>query len=92
MQGFQEQVRHWPEQPLHAAAHWVRSLPASAAVADFGCGTAQLAAQVAQQVQSLDLVAAAPGVVACDMAHTPLGELYPVARASWPELCLQPPR
>jgi ribosomal RNA-processing protein 8 len=41
-------------------------------VADFGCGEAQLAASVKQEVHSLDLVAAGPGVIACNMAHTPL--------------------
>ena len=73
-QGFQQQTRHWPQQPLDAAVAWVSRLPRAAVVADFGCGHAQLAARVPQQVLSLDLVAAAPHVLACDMAHTPLGE------------------
>ena len=72
-QGFQEQTKHWPQQPLDAAVAWVRSLPSSTVVADFGCGDAQLARRVQQKVISLDLVAPGPHVVACDMAHTPLG-------------------
>lgn len=37
-----------------------------------GCGEAALSRRVAQTVRSFDLVASAPGVEACDMAHTPL--------------------
>ncbi|KAK9797732.1 hypothetical protein WJX73_002181 [Symbiochloris irregularis] len=70
--GFQEQVKHWPVQPLDAAVAWVTKLPEAARVADFGCGEAQLATRVGQAVVSLDLVAQAPHVLACDMAHTPL--------------------
>ena len=43
--------------------------------ADFGCGDAQLASNVPQTVHSFDLVATAPGVIACNMANTPLGEV-----------------
>ena len=73
MQGFQQQVKRWPQQPLQRAVAWVRELPAAAKVADFGCGGAQLARCVPHTVASLDLVAANPGVIACNMAHTPLG-------------------
>lgn len=42
-------------------------------VADFGCGDAHLAASLPdRKVHSLDLIASKPGVIACDMAHTPL--------------------
>ena len=45
-----------------------------AVVADFGCGDAELARMAPQEtVHSLDLVSSAPGVIACNMADTPLG-------------------
>ncbi|KAK9846497.1 hypothetical protein WJX81_005330 [Elliptochloris bilobata] len=72
-EGFRRQTAAWPVQPVEAAAEWLRSLPESLVVADFGCGDAALAAAVRQQVHSFDLVAGAPGVVACNMAHVPLG-------------------
>lgn len=73
MQGFQQQVRRWPEQPVQRAIAWVASLPRNARVVDFGCGDALLARSVPQAVASLDLVASCEGVIACNMAHTPLG-------------------
>ena len=43
-------------------------------MADFGCGDAELARMAPQEkVHSLDLVSSAPGVIACNMADTPLG-------------------
>ena len=57
VQGFQQQVRRWPQQPLERAIAWVSDLPSSARVADFGCGDAQLARSVPHSVTSLDLVA-----------------------------------
>lgn len=73
MQGFREQTRGWPQQPVEVAISWLQSKPAGWTVADFGCGDATLAARVAQQVHSFDLVAANDRVVACNMAHVPLG-------------------
>ena len=75
LQGFRQQTQQWPSQPLDVAVKWLASLPASLAVVDFGCGDAELARQVKQNVHSLDLVASAPGVIACNMAKTPLGAL-----------------
>lgn len=46
--------------------------PKNIVVADFGCGEARLAKSIAQKTYSLDLVAAHDGVIACDMAATPL--------------------
>ena len=54
------------------AAGWLRGKPVSWAVADLGCGDAQLAETVPQAVQSFDLVAANERVTACDIAHVPL--------------------
>ena len=42
--GFRSQTAAWPLQPLDVAIAWLHGLPASAAVADFGCGDARLAA------------------------------------------------
>jgi ribosomal RNA-processing protein 8 len=78
--GFQEQTRGWPYQPADLAAQWAAArLPKGAVLADFGCGDARLARALEQnkkkkniRVHSLDLVASAPGVIACNMADTPL--------------------
>lgn len=72
--GFREQVRKWPRNPLQDIIAAVRKMPRSAVVGDFGCGDAELARSVEQRVHSFDLVAATDAVVACDMAHTPLGD------------------
>lgn len=73
MQGFEQQTKGWPMQPVEVAVKWLQKQPTSWRVADFGCGNAQLAASVLQEVVSLDLVAALPGVIACNMSQTPLG-------------------
>ncbi|KAK9842691.1 hypothetical protein WJX74_000772 [Apatococcus lobatus] len=70
--GFRQQTAQWPARPLDAIITRLQQLPASFKVADFGCGDAELAATVAQPVFSFDLVANAPGVIACNMAHVPL--------------------
>ena len=75
MQGFREQTQHWPVQPIDIAIAWLKQKSPTWVAADFGCGDAQLDRSVPQAVQSLDLVATVPGVTACNMAHTPLGEL-----------------
>lgn len=41
-------------------------------IADLGCGDAQIAKSVEQQVYSFDLVANDESVTACDMANIPL--------------------
>eukprot|EP00854_Cymbomonas_tetramitiformis_P010334 gene10334-12220_t len=51
---------------------WLKTKPADWVVVDFGCGDAQLAKEVRQNVHSLDLVATTPDVIACNMAETPL--------------------
>eukprot|EP00884_Botryococcus_braunii_P013635 jgi/Botrbrau1/22272/Bobra.0138s0029.2 len=70
--GFQSQTLSWPQQPVDAAIAWLKGQDPRLQVADFGCGDARLAANVPQKVHCLDLVAAAPGVIACNMADTPL--------------------
>jgi ribosomal RNA-processing protein 8 len=72
-EGFRRQTEGWPAQPVDAALAWLAARPADWAVADLGCGDAAVAAAAAQRVHSFDLVAGAPGVVACNMAALPLG-------------------
>ncbi len=74
VQGFQQQTAKWPVQPVEVAVRYLHGHGKNTIVADFGCGDAQLAAQARQKVHSLDLVSNTPGVIACNMAHTPLGE------------------
>lgn len=70
--GYQEQMLHWPEQPVNIITKWLRDRSSSLTVADFGCGDARLARSVKNKVWSLDLVAHDPSVIACDMSNTPL--------------------
>ena len=73
-EGFRSQAAHWPMRPVQAIADWLRAtLPTNKVVADLGCGDAELAATVPHTVHSFDLVAVNPSVVACDIAHVPLG-------------------
>lgn len=75
LQGFREQTQHWPVQPIDLAIAWLKQKSPTWVAADFGCGDARLGSSVPQAVHSLDLVATVPGVTACNMAHTPLGDL-----------------
>ncbi|CAN4082396.1 unnamed protein product [Withania somnifera] len=70
--GYQEQMLHWPEQPVNIITKWLKDHSLSLIVADFGCGDARLARSVKNKVWSLDLVANDPSVIACDMSNTPL--------------------
>lgn len=74
-QGFQQQTKGWPQRPVDVAIAWLKSQPPDLRVADFGCGDIALALAVPQRVACLDLVATVPGVIACNMSDTPLGEL-----------------
>ncbi|KAM3241951.1 hypothetical protein ACQJBY_054587 [Aegilops geniculata] len=70
--GYQEQMSHWPEQPVNVIIKWLKSHNKSWTIADFGCGNAAVAKNVKNKVFSIDLVSDDPSVIACDMAHTPL--------------------
>ncbi|XP_063982355.1 uncharacterized protein LOC135165204 [Diachasmimorpha longicaudata] len=70
--GYQQQVNHWPVNPLDIIIAAVKKMPKDWIIADFGCGEARLAASVSQKVHSIDFVALNDRVTACDMAHTPL--------------------
>ncbi|KAL1812279.1 hypothetical protein DCAR_0624486 [Daucus carota subsp. sativus] len=70
--GYQEQMTHWPEQPVNIIIQWLKDHSPSLVVADFGCGDARLSRSVKNKVFSFDLVAHNSSVVACDMANTTL--------------------
>lgn len=70
--GYQEQMSHWPEQPVNIIIKWLNDRSPSLLVADFGCGDARLARNVKNKVFSFDLVSSDPSVIACDMSNTPL--------------------
>ncbi|KAJ8611953.1 hypothetical protein CTAYLR_004392 [Chrysophaeum taylorii] len=75
--GFREQTARWPSNPLDAIIASLKKPSKKLVIADFGCGEARLAAEVGgrHDVHSFDLVATTPGIVACNMAHTPLDAL-----------------
>ncbi|KAL4443931.1 hypothetical protein ABPG75_011668 [Micractinium tetrahymenae] len=76
-EGFREQTKGWPVQPVDQAIAWLRRRPPGITVADLGCGDAKIAATLAPcgyTVHSFDLAETAPGVVACNMAALPLGD------------------
>lgn len=70
--GFATQTSKWPANPLDQVIAYIRTLPSSHVIADFGCGEAKLAQSVPHTVHSFDLVAANDHVTACDMASVPL--------------------
>ncbi|CAG5019045.1 unnamed protein product [Parnassius apollo] len=71
-QGYQQQVKKWPVNPLDIIVKRIMKMPKTILVADMGCGEAALSKRVPHKVRSFDLVAATDNVEACDMAHTPL--------------------
>ena len=70
--GLTRQVSKWPSNPLDRVIDYVKTLPLTAVVCDFGCGEARLAESVKQKVHSFDLVAINERATACDMTHVPL--------------------
>lgn len=70
--GYQEQMSHWPEQPVNIIINWLKDRIPSLVVADFGCGDARLAKSLKNKVFSFDLVSSDPSVITCDMSNTPL--------------------
>lgn len=70
--GYQEQMSHWPEQPVNIIINWLKDRSPSLVVADFGCGDARLAKSLKNKVFSFDLVSSDPSVITCDMSNTPL--------------------
>lgn len=70
--GFSDQVSKWPRNPLDGVIEYVKALPKSHVIADFGCGDARLAQSVPHLVHSFDLVAVNGHVTACNMSRVPL--------------------
>lgn len=72
--GFREQAKGWPTNPLDGIIAKLNALLPRRVVADMGCGDARLAAECGARhdVRSFDLVAMAPGVIACNIERTPL--------------------
>ncbi|VVC91122.1 unnamed protein product [Leptidea sinapis] len=71
-EGYQQQVKKWPVNPLDVIVKRILQMPKSLIIADMGCGKASLSQQVPNKVRSFDLVAANTSVEVCDIAHTPL--------------------
>ncbi|XP_072941754.1 uncharacterized protein [Epargyreus clarus] len=71
-EGYQQQVKKWPINPLDIIIKRIAKMPKTHVIADMGCGEAALSRRVSQRVHSFDLVARTPEVHACDMARTPL--------------------
>ncbi|PNF14020.1 hypothetical protein B7P43_G03581 [Cryptotermes secundus] len=71
-EGYQQQVRQWPINPLDIIITALKKKSSGLVVADFGCGDAHLAQSIPNKVHSFDLVARSKEVTACNMAHTPL--------------------
>ena len=72
--GYAAQLATWPINPLDQVISYIRTLPNSTVIADFGCGEARLAQSVPNTVHSFDLVAINSHVTACDMANVPLAD------------------
>lgn len=71
-EGYREQAKGWEVNPLHNIISWIKNKYKTAVIVDMGCGDAQLAQAVPNNVHSFDLVSRSPLVTACDMAHLPL--------------------
>ena len=72
-----EQEKTWQVLPrMECITHLRENLPRGSVVGDFGCGQGKLAEELIDFhiVHSYDHVAIHPGIVACDMAHTPLDD------------------
>jgi len=70
--GYREQVKLWPENPLHIIINWIKTKHPRSIISDMGCGEAVLARSLPNRVHSFDLVSKNSHVVACDIAHVPL--------------------
>ncbi|CAK1551515.1 unnamed protein product [Leptosia nina] len=71
-QGYQQQVKKWPVNPLDVIVKRIMKMPKTHLIADMGCGEAVLSQRVQNKVRSFDLVAFNSNVETCDIAHTPL--------------------
>ena len=75
--GFREQVSKWPAKPVDIIAKYINEqlkLTGSHAVADIGCGDAELADLLKARTHSFDLVSRSPKVTAANMTSLPLAD------------------
>ncbi|XP_071950435.1 uncharacterized protein [Antedon mediterranea] len=72
--GFVEQVKSWPVNPVDKMIEDLKNMPSSKVVGDFGCGDAKIAESVKQSVYSFDLVSTKANTIACNMAKVPLSD------------------
>jgi ribosomal RNA-processing protein 8 len=70
--GYRHQTESWPTRPIDEAINWLKRKPKKWLVADLGCGDAELSSSVVQEVRSFDLVAAVPGIIACNISEVPM--------------------
>ena len=72
-----EQEKNWQVVPrIECIRHLRENLPRGSVIGDFGCGQGKLAEELIDFhiVHSFDHVAIHPGIVACNIAHTPLDD------------------
>ena len=72
---YREARKDWAVVPYEEMIRWCQKR-SGLVIGDFGCGEAKLAEALADRhtVHSFDHVAVNDAVVACDMAHVPLGD------------------
>ncbi|CAH1173885.1 unnamed protein product [Phaedon cochleariae] len=70
--GYRQQVKRWPLNPLDNIIKSIHKMPKTLIVADLGCGDARLSRSIPQKVFSFDLIAVNDSVTACDMSKLPL--------------------
>jgi SAM-dependent methyltransferase len=72
--GFDTQVKHWPQNPVDIFISRLRTKDKKTVIADMGCGTAKMAKILSKEmnVHSFDLSAANDFVTIADIAHVPL--------------------
>lgn len=75
-EGFREQVRKWPRNPLDDVIQWLKNdVPREKVVGDFGCGEAVLALELqGRTVHSFDLIKINERITPCNLASVPLGD------------------
>ncbi|XP_030836448.1 ribosomal RNA-processing protein 8-like [Strongylocentrotus purpuratus] len=71
-EGFTQQVKQWPSNPVDIFIEVLKKRPASLVVGDFGCGDAKIARSVKQKVHSFDLYPMNKHVTVCDTKKVPL--------------------
>ncbi|KAM9469611.1 ribosomal RNA-processing protein 8 isoform 1-T2 [Clarias gariepinus] len=73
-EGYTEQVKHWPENPVDYIISYIQQRSSSLIIADFGCGACKIAQNVKNTVHCFDLAPVCDLVTVCDMANVPLDD------------------